>query len=1072
MGRFIHDKYTLKALELVRQGRSLFITGKAGTGKTTLLKEIVKECRARGKKIVVSAPTGIAARNADGQTLHSLFGLKAITFIPGKTRKWFIRMDDKSVNVIKNLQTLIIDEVSMVRCDLMDMVDLTLQYYKKNKKPFGGIQVILFGDLFQLPPVVTDEDKDLLYSHYEKDNPYFFSSDVIRKYPIPILELNNVHRQKDKNFVEILNHIREGNYLKSDIDKINKRLKIGYEPSQGWPGIYLRTINKNVYGYNYNKLMEMPGKSEIFLADKDKKFPKSLLPADYKLELKVGAKVMILRNDNDGHKFVNGTQGKITSIHNGDIRVKTDEGHLITVKRSTWKLYKYEWDKKTKSIVPIVYATFTQYPLKLAWAVTIHKSQGMTFNNVTIDAHKSFAAGQVYVALSRCRSLKGITLTSRISERDIMVDPKVVDYMKTVERIKPDEDWKSSEKIEQPKFFLCDEGKTITGVASEVYGIIVIPEGIEKIADDAFKENTKITGVVCPNSLREIGEHAFLGCENLEDIKFNEGLTSIGLEAFLSTNLESVNLPSTLNFLDWTPFECKINVHPQNEYFYSDQNGILYNADETALILFPRKKHEEIIEVSKTVTCIESYAFEETTANGVVIPKGIQELQSNLFSGCPNLKTITLESTTPSKIKIDKDAFKGFEVENCVLLVPFEALSKYKRDKRFKDFKYITAIEGSHCLLYDKKGKMVIGCDNEECKDIDIPEGVTSINDNAFKDNELIENVTFSYSLSTIGCCAFSGCANITDIRLTEGLTSIDWDAFRGTGLSHVYIPSSVEYIGPSAFKCEMEVDPDNTNYCTDNGILYSFDKEELVIFPANKGLAEFEVPDFVEKISCFAFEDTELKSVTLPGSIKTLGQSIFGGDSKITKLTINIANPNVLDVDEKVFEGFDKSFCKLIVPNGCSANYFSDEHFKGFRSIAEMQEGNSSVAITKSSCVTGQYLKTLSEYSITESKTFCQFEGKDFCYVVMTSKGFFLSILNGGYYFLSDNISDNMSGNIWVQNKRGRLSSYDVSYTTDGVTPMAFGHFTESYSKKTLTYKDLKTGDCFTLNLRTGKRK
>ena len=173
MEGFIHDAYTLKALKMVRLGRSFFITGKAGTGKTTLLKEIVKECRARGKNIAVSAPTGVAAKNAEGQTLHSLLGLKTIVFIPGKTRKWFRTMDDSRVKVIKNLDVLIIDEISMVRCDLMDMVDLTLQHYKGNNKPFGGIQVILFGDLFQLPPVVTDEDKERLYSHYDH-NPYFF----------------------------------------------------------------------------------------------------------------------------------------------------------------------------------------------------------------------------------------------------------------------------------------------------------------------------------------------------------------------------------------------------------------------------------------------------------------------------------------------------------------------------------------------------------------------------------------------------------------------------------------------------------------------------------------------------------------------------------------------------------------------------------------------------------------------------------------------------------------------------------------------------------------------------------
>lgn len=459
---FIQDKYTHKAIEQVRLGRSFFITGKAGTGKTTLLKEVVKDCRSRGKNIAVSAPTGVAAKNAEGQTLHSLFGLKTIIFIPGKTKYWNCNMTKSRVNVIKNLAILIIDEISMVRCDVLDMVDLTLQHYKGNTKPFGGIQVILFGDLFQLPPVVRDEDKDFLYSHYEKDNPYFFSSDVLRRHPFPVLELNKVYRQQDEHFVKILNNIREGVYKKADRDEINKRLKIVYEPSESDSCVFLRTTRRGVKSYNNRKLWRIPGKLYSFYPIIEGKFGSNLYPTDSPLRLKVGAKVMLLRNDNDGLKFVNGTQGVIKSIDDGEISVLTNDGEPITVEPSTWKLYKYVWDKQTKSIIPVVYASFTQYPLKLAWAVTIHKSQGMTFNKVIIDAHNSFAPGQVYVALSRCRSLDGITLTSRISKSDIMVDPKVVEYMKSVERINPDDEGQDSIQ-EEKKITTISRNGYITG---------------------------------------------------------------------------------------------------------------------------------------------------------------------------------------------------------------------------------------------------------------------------------------------------------------------------------------------------------------------------------------------------------------------------------------------------------------------------------------------------------------------------------------------------------------------------------------------------------------------------------
>ncbi|MBO5632097.1 MAG: leucine-rich repeat domain-containing protein, partial [Aeriscardovia sp.] len=616
-----------------------------------------------------------------------------------------------------------------------------------------------------------------------------------------------------------------------------------------------------------------------------------------------------------------------------------------------------------------------------------------------------------------------------------------------------------------------DNGKTITGVASEVSGNIVIPDGVEKIADNSFKDNTKITVVVCPDSLREIGNYAFWGCKNLKEIKFNEGLTSIGVEAFIYTDLGSVDLPSTLNFLDWTPFECKMNVHYLSENFYSDINGVLFSADETSLILYPRKVHEESIEVPETVTRIESYAFERNTAKEIVIPEGVHELQGNLFSGCQNLRTITLCSTLPSLIMIDKESFKGFEVENCVLRVPFDALCEYKNDKRFKDFKYITAIEGSRCLQYDEKGAEVVGCEEEDCDNIIIPDGVTSIKEKAFEDNEQIESVVFPDSLETIGYCAFSGCINIADIELNEGLTSIDWDAFRGTGLSHVFIPYSVEQIGPSAFKCQMEVESINTDYCAYDGVLYSFDEKELVIYPADKDETDFEVPDTVETICSFAFEDARLKSLTLPDSIKTLERSIFGSDSEITKLTINIDNPNELVIDENVFEDFDKSRCRLIVPEGCSANYFPNEYFNGFLSVSEMTNGDPSIAISKSGLVTGQYFETIPESHLAESKTFCLHNGHNCCYVVMTSKGFFLKIMGGGYFFLSELISENIFGNIWVQNKKGSLSSYNVSYTIDGETPRAFGRFVESVSSQTLTYRDLKNGDTFAVDLKTGKR-
>lgn len=1053
MEEFIHDQYTLKAIELVREGQSFFITGKAGTGKTRLLGEIVRECRARGKNIAVAAPTGIAAKNAEGQTLHSLFGLKTITFIPGKTRSWY-HLDTAKERIIRKLDILIIDEISMVRCDVLDMVDQTLKKVRWSGSAFGGVQVIFFGDLFQLPPVVEDDDEELLYSHYEKDNPYFFSSDVIRKRPLPLLELKKVHRQKNERFVRILNNIREGKSLSSDIEAINRRYKADYEPSNSEPAVYLRTRKYNVWKHNDNKLKELPGERFTSKADIDGYFPKRLFPADEELALKVGAKVMLLRNDNDGYEYVNGTLGIVKSIYGGVVRVITQEGKLISVEKSAWTLYKYEYDERNKIIKPYPVGTFTQYPIKLAWAVTIHKSQGLTFDKVIIDAHRSFASGQVYVALSRCRSLKGIVLTSKISKDDIKLDPIIVGYMKTVEKIMPDLVLQSQELKEV--FLFDDNGKTITGIVSEFYGPIEIPEGVEKIADNAFKDNTGITEVICPESLREIGENAFKGCINLQKIEFNEGLDSIDMGAFVDTGLKGVVLPSTLSYT-FNSFECRMRVNELNEYF-SDIDGVLYNEDATKLILHPRKIKLKIIEIPDSVTSIDAYAFENNEAEEIIIPKDIDVLDDAVFSGCTNLKTLTIKADYPDFIDIKDDTFEEFEVENCVLRVPFDSLSEYMKDERFKDFKYITAIEGSRCLQYDENGTEITGYDDDGSEDIIIPKGVTSIKEEALCNNEDIVSVELPESLETIHHSAFSGCSNLSDIELKSGLETIKWDAFKGTALPEVNIPDTVKEIDCTAFSCKIEVDAQNMDYCAYDGVLYSFNESKLVIYPSDKTDDEFIVPETVSIIHHFAFEDSSLQSLYIHKDVDEIGQAFIGGCEKLTKLTIDIEDPASIQFHEKTFANFSKKQCTLYVPYGCRQKYLSNELFQNFKSIKELQ--------SEDAYVTGQFFESLPSYSYSESKPFCFVDGKYRFYIVSTNDGFFLRKVGVGYYFLSDHVRRDKTGAIWVHNKKEKAASYDFSYTTDKETRTKVGHFDENYIKKALIYKDYQSGRTFTIDL------
>lgn len=1085
---FEHDEYTRKAMELVRQGKSFFIKGKAGTGKTTLFRKIVAECRASGKNIAVTAPTGIAAKNAEGKTLHKMFKLNTAMYIPGKMRLRF-NLKEAEQLLIKKLDILIIDEISMVRCDLLDKVDLTLKNCKRNQKPFGGIQVILFGDFFQLAPVVDEKNNEQhIYDYYE--NQYFFASDVIKKNPLPMLELTKVHRQHDKEFISILNNIREGRYPESDRIILNKRLKKGFVPPPTESGIFLRTNNDKVDGFNYHRLKELNEEEVPFHAIIDGTFPESQYPTAEHLTLKVGAKVMILRNDTDDNKYVNGTQGIISSIHGESVRVKTDDGRLINVQRAKWDLYNYILSEDKQTITPVVVGSFSQIPLKLAWAVTIHKSQGMTFDKAIVDARKAFATGQVYVALSRCRSLEGLTLTSKIEEEDIKVDPIVVQYMNTVERI-------SVDGKETPKeisiFIFSSDGKTITGCRVEAYGAIEIPEGVECIAEKAFQDNTNITAVKCATTVREICNHAFWGCENLSDITLNEGLTNIGLEAFGSTNLEEINLPASINEMGLTPFSCPIYVDDANEE-YSDIDGVLYDKDKTTLILYPSLIEEDIIELPESVEFIEAYAFENNEAEEIVLPECIVGLENNIFSGCQNLKVLTIHSDSPAGINVHDKAFEGFEVENCVLRVPFAALSSYKKIANFQDFKYITAIEGSLGLKYDETGTEIVGVDEDNIEEeIVIPEGVISIADDAFLNNLSIEYVEFPKSLKKIGNSAFNGCCNLYDVNIKNGLEEIGYEAFLETDLSQVKIPESVSDIGSTAFACEIEVDPASLYYTSYDGVLYNENEKELCIYPAGLSDDDFEIPEEVETICSFAFENSELSTITLPKNLKViksfafsncenleeieipesitlLEKNVFDGCTALSSITIHVTDPDSIMIDHGLFSGFIKEDCELIVPHGAKERYAGHAAFQGFSSIEEM-EAEDADNEDNSRYATGDYFDRLPGANYKESKGFYYFDGYDHCRVILSQYGFFLYINGGGLYFMSERISSNMNGSIWIKNKRESKTVYPVCYSVDNVTSEKIGVFTEDFSNKVLTYKDLKTGKTFRINLITRKK-
>ncbi len=380
----------------------------------------------------------------------------------------------------------------------------------------------------------------------------------------------------------------------------------------------------------------------------------------------------------------------------------------------------------------------------------------------------------------------------------------------------------------------------------------------------------------------------------------------------------------------------KKNVSSSDKLFY-DNNGVGYKEDYGVLVRYPNGGQYDTIEVPEFITEINTWAFKEVKASEILLPDGIQVLNDFLFEKCHNLRTITLKSNTPDDILIKDNAFYGFDIENCVLRVPFDAIADYKCDERFDGFKYITAIEGSRCLMYDDDGTEIIGCSAENCENLVIPEGVTSIKEEAFDGNEKISSISFPESLETIGNSAFSGCTGITKITLNEELEDIGYNAFRGTKLTKIKIPYNVNFIGASAFNCEIEVDPMNTKFDDLDGILYDYNETGLIIYPSSKRDEHYDVPDDIIKISYFAFEDSCLHSISLPKSIKTLETHIFNGCANLTLLKINVEDPEEIEIDENCFEGFDKGLCKLIVPKGCKAKYSSHTMFKDFLTIEEM---------------------------------------------------------------------------------------------------------------------------------------
>jgi hypothetical protein len=426
--------FQLAAALINQSNRNIFLTGKAGTGKTTFLKYIRENCP---KQMAVVAPTGVAAINAGGVTIHSFFQLPLSPFTPDASGRHGLisrlRINSDKRKLFQQLELLIIDEISMVRCDTIDAVDTVLRHVRRNPlQRFGGVQVLFIGDMFQLPPVINDQEWGILSEFYSSR--YFFSGKVIQEEPPLYIEFDKIYRQTEEQFISLLNQVRNNEVNEDGKVLLESRFQPSFRRTKQDGYIILTTHNETARETNSQELRSLDAPVFSYDADVEDEFPENAYPADKTIYLKIGAQVMFIRNDLDKSKrYFNGKIGTVKKLESDKIIVQCEnEKEEIEVKKEKWENIRYTLNKSTRVMEESMLGSFTQYPLRLAWAITIHKSQGLTFQKAVIDAGKSFVAGQVYVALSRCTSLEGIILKSRISTTSFFTDPVIVQFSKSI----------------------------------------------------------------------------------------------------------------------------------------------------------------------------------------------------------------------------------------------------------------------------------------------------------------------------------------------------------------------------------------------------------------------------------------------------------------------------------------------------------------------------------------------------------------------------------------------------------------------------------------------------------------